>query len=88
MLPHALASVATTRSAITYFRRIATALRDTVCVMTRMDGSADFSGLTAAGLGRWGSPYAPTIIVLTYISGLEPDSAKRTNGGLVSGFLL
>ena len=26
------------------FRRIATALRDTVCVMTRMDGSADFSG--------------------------------------------
>ena len=26
------------------FRRIATALRDVVCVMTRMDGSADFSG--------------------------------------------
>ena len=26
------------------FRRIATALRAVVCVMTRMDGSADFSG--------------------------------------------
>ena len=26
------------------FRRIATALWDVVCVMTRMDGSADFSG--------------------------------------------
>ncbi len=70
------------------FRRIATALRDTVCVMTRMDDSADFSGGMAAGLGRWGSLYAAVIIVLTYISGLEPDSAKRTNVGLVSGFLL
>ena len=42
----------------------------------------------AAGLGRWGSLYAAVIIVLTYISGLEPDLANLTNVGLISGFLL
>ncbi len=35
----------------------------------------------AAGLGRWGSLYAAVIIVLTYISGLEPDLANLTNVG-------
>ena len=69
------------------FRRIASALQAVVCVMTRMNGSADFSGSAVAVLGRWGSHYAPAIIVLTYISGLEPDLVNRTNVGSVSGFL-
>ena len=38
--------------------------------------------------GDGGSPHTSSIIVLTCISGLEPDVAKLTNAGLVSGFLL